>query len=122
MQQLTVYGNLGKDPEEKSTKNGKKFTVFSLAVPVSSKNTMWYDVFIWDDKKENFKNLLPYLKKGSAVVIVGALKTPTIYTPPQGEPQVKLKIEPYNISFTRQPKPEQQKPEQGFREDSNLPF
>ncbi len=85
---LTVVGNLGRDPEMRFTSSGKAVTSFSLAVnrqysnasgqPV--KEVVWIKVTAWDKQAEVCNQ---YLKKGAKVLVEGRLE----YDPQTGGPK-----------------------------------
>ncbi len=70
MQQLTITGNLGKDPEMRYTPDGKAVTTFSVGVKDGAK-TMWIRVTAWEKLAEITSQ---YLKKGSKILVVGKLQ------------------------------------------------
>jgi len=97
---LTIAGRLGVDPEVRFTSNGQKVTTLRVAVNIrkSGKDeTIWYRVTIWG---ENFDKMISFLKKGSAIIIVGDLSKPEIYTDREGKPQVSLNITASSIQFS----------------------
>lgn len=99
MQKLTILGNLGKAPEEKFTNSGTKLITFSIAVTVKKGVTAWYDCNIWEKRIPLFERLLPYLKKGSKVIIFGDFPAVDTYQDKTGDTRVRLKIEPLSIDF-----------------------
>lgn len=99
MQKVTLIGNLGKDPEERATANGNKVTTFSLAVSVKKDVTVWYQINIWEDKMPLFEGILPHLRKGSKVCIIGDLGAPQAFINKSQEPSVKLHVMPLSINF-----------------------
>lgn len=99
MQQITILGNLGRDPEERVTASGKKMVSFSVAVNVRGKDTVWYKCIIWQEKLEQFRGILQHLHKGSRVCLTGALGVPEAYADKGGVPAVRLLIEPVSIYF-----------------------
>lgn len=99
MQKITLIGNLGADPEERFTTNDRKVISFSLAVSVKKDTTIWYQVNIWEDRIPLFSGMLEHLKKGSKVCVMGDLGAPQVYTNKQGEPAVKLYVQPFSMSF-----------------------
>ena len=99
MQKITLIGHLGKDVEERVTAKGMKLTTFSLAVTLTKDKTVWYDCLIWPDRLEGFKGILPYLKKGSKVCVMGDLDVPSTYQGRDGETKVNMRMQPYSISF-----------------------
>ena len=78
--QVTLLGNLGKDPEIKTIPSGTKVATLNLATTESFKDksgnwqetTDWHRVVLWDKKAEQCEK---FLTKGSKVMIVGKLKT-----------------------------------------------
>ena len=85
---LTIVGNLGRDPDMRYTPAGKAVTNFSVAVnrqysnasgqPV--KETVWFKVTAWDKQGEVCNQ---YLKKGAKVLVEGRL----VYDPQTGGPK-----------------------------------
>jgi len=77
---MTILGNLGKDPEVKTTASGKKVATLTIATTESWKNsegerveeTEWHRVIIWGRKAEVAEQ---YLRKGREVYIEGKKKT-----------------------------------------------
>ncbi len=100
MQKITIIGNLGKDAEERFTKNQKKLVTFSIAVNNSSKkNTVWYSCYIWENNLPYFKGILRYLTKGSRFCVIGDLSNPTAYKDKNGELKVSLSVQVLSINF-----------------------
>ena len=99
MQKITVLGNLGRDPEDRSTANGKRIISFPIAVKVTKDITQWYDCNIWEEKIDLFKGMLPYLKKGSLILIVGDLGPLETYLGKDGSPKVRARILPLSMNF-----------------------
>jgi single-strand DNA-binding protein len=99
MHTITTIGHLGKDPEERVTTNGLKLITFSLAVQIAKDKTIWYDCNIWDEKMALFSGIIPHLKKGSKVLVMGDLSTPEIFQTKTGEAKIKNKIQPFSIKF-----------------------
>ncbi len=97
---LHLGGHLGSDPEIRYTSNGKKVTVLRLATKTRKGNTddtMWWRVTIWGDQ---YDNMVPYLKKGSPLLVFGEMSKPEIYTDKNGQPQISLGITASSISFS----------------------
>lgn len=70
--QATIIGNLGKDSEVTTTKNGKTFLKFSIADTVGfgeNKKTQW--VNCTDFRQSSVDKLKQYLLKGTKVVVFG---------------------------------------------------
>jgi len=100
MNYSTLAGHLGSDPETRFTPSGRKVTSFRIAVRArkgGQDTTMWWRVTIWG---ESFDKMMPYLKKGSPVIVNGEIMPPEIYQNREGQPQVSLDITAHNISFS----------------------
>ena len=72
---VILLGNVGKDPELRETKDGKKVTSFSLATSKKIKDeerTTWHRIVAWN---KTAKVCADYLSKGSQVHITGELQT-----------------------------------------------
>lgn len=73
-QQITIVGNLGRDPESKQSQNGKQYARVSLAasrnIGQGDKETTWFSVTAWENQGQYLVN---YAQKGSLVMIVGRL-------------------------------------------------
>ena len=97
---VLLAGRLGSDPETRFTPSGQKVTNFRFAC--SSKKggkdeTSWYRVTVWG---EQYDKMLPYMKKGTALMIQGELHKPQIYMDRENKPQTSLEITVSNISFS----------------------
>jgi single-strand DNA-binding protein len=75
---VTLIGNLGMDPEVKTTETGKKFTHFTLATSDGYKNadgqkvseTTWHNIVAWNGLADIAGK---YLKKGKEVAVEGRI-------------------------------------------------
>lgn len=95
-----VAGHLGKDPETRFTPSGQKVTTFSIATNQRKGKedvTVWVRVTIWGDR---FDKILPYLKKGSAVIVTGRMNPPSSYTDKEGRTQISLEVTAEMIEFS----------------------
>ena len=70
---------------------------------------MWWRVTIWGDR---FKNMEPYFKKGSALIVVGLFNHPRVYQDQNGKYQASLEVTAHNISFSPFGKTETQETQQ----------
>lgn len=93
MNQITVAGHLGADPEVRFTSGGQKVTTLRVAARVrrgsKGDDTIWWRVTIWG---EQFDKMIPYFKKGSPIIVFGELNKPEIFTNRDGQPQVSMNI------------------------------
>lgn len=96
---IFIAGHLGADPETRFTQSGKKVT--TLRVATNSRKggqdvTIWWRATIWG---EQFDKMLPFFKKGSAVMIQGELQKPEIFNDREGKPQISLELTVTNLHF-----------------------
>ncbi len=107
MNQIMVAGHLGSDPEVRFTSSGKK--VVSLRVAARCRRgskvneTIWWRVSIWGD---DFDKMIPHFKKGSAIMVIGEMSKPEIFTDKEGKHQVAMSMTAYNIWFNPFGRPE----------------
>ena len=97
---LQVAGHLGSDPEVRFTPSGQKVTSFRVAANIrrgDKEKTVWWKVSCWGDR---FDKRLAYLKKGSAVIVIGEMNAPEMYTDKSGNQQISLEITAEIISFS----------------------
>ncbi len=100
MNLLQVAGHLGAAPEERFTSGGQKVITLRLASHSRKGGadvTLWWRVTIWGDR---FDKMLPYLKKGSPLIVIGEMSKPEIYTDKEGKPQVSLDLVADMIRFS----------------------
>ena len=107
---IQIMGNLGAEPETRFTASGQKVT--SLRLASNSKKggkeeTTWWKVTIWGDR---FDKMMPYLKKGSSLIIVGEMSTST-YTDKEGRQQTSLEVTAEFLRFSPFGKPDSSKQE-----------
>jgi len=97
---LHIAGHLGSDPETRFTPSGLKVTNFRVATNIKrggKEKTIWWRVAVWGDR---FDKVIAYLKKGSAVYVVGEMGIPEIYTDKSGTPQTSFEITAEVLSFS----------------------
>lgn len=100
MNQVTVAGHLGADPEVRFTSSGLKVTTLRVAARVrrgKKDETIWWRVSVWG---EQFDKMISFLKKGSPVVVVGEMNKPEIFTDRDGKPQVSMSMTAFNVMFS----------------------
>lgn len=82
LNQVTIMGNLGRDPEVRQTQNGNQMATMSIATSERYKDrngerqeaTEWHRVVVFNEAL--ITNVIePYLKKGSSVLVQGKLRT-----------------------------------------------
>jgi single-strand DNA-binding protein len=100
MNQITIAGHLGADPEVRFTSSGQKVTTIRVAARArrgSKDETIWWRVTVWG---EQFDKMIPYFKKGSPIIVLGELSKPEIFTDRDGRPQVSMNITALNLMFS----------------------
>ncbi len=110
---VQLAGRLGRDAETRFTPSGQKVTNLTLATNVrkgGKDETVWWRVTIWGDR---YDKMLPYFKKGSALIVVGEMSKPEIWTDKEGRPQVSLEITADIVRFSPFGNPDQRTGEQG---------
>ena len=64
----TLIGNIGQDPELRTTRTGKKVAVFNVALNNRyTQRTTWYKIEAWNGLGEQV--VMPYVKKGDQIAI-----------------------------------------------------
>lgn len=83
LNKVTLIGNLGADPEVRSTSNGSRVATLSLATSRQWKNqagekqekTEWHRVVLWNNKGFNLADIAErYCKKGDKVYVEGSIE------------------------------------------------
>ena len=105
MNQTTIGGHLGADPEVRFTSSGQKVTTLRVAARARKDDTIWWKVTLWGDQ---FDSMVPYLKKGSPVICTGELNKPEIFTDREGKPQISVSLTAWHLSFSPFGKPQGQ--------------
>lgn len=106
MNQTTIAGHLGADPEVRFTSSGQKVTTLRVAARArrgAKDETIWWKVTVWG---EQFDKMISYLKKGSPIIVMGELNKPEIFTDREGRPQVSMSLTAFNLMFSPFGKPE----------------
>ncbi|MBP6086942.1 MAG: single-stranded DNA-binding protein [Pelolinea sp.] len=110
LNRVQIIGRLGRDPEEKTTKNGSTYVVFPVAVDrrwrgrggETRKETDWFTVEAWGKLGEICKN---YLNKGRLIFLEGRLRT-TRYDH-EGEVRYFTKVIANRMQMLDRPKDEE---------------
>lgn len=102
--QVTLVGRLGKDPEIRFTGTGKAVCNMSIATDEQwndaqsgerQKRTEWHKVQIWDKAAENCAK---YLSKGSLVYVRGSIRTRK-YEAKDGSDRYVTEIRAWEVVF-----------------------
>lgn len=88
MQTILITGNVGKEPEQRTTQGGDSVTSFSVAVRQGFKQdapTVWFRCSVWGKRGDTIKQ---YLTKGAKATVVGELTIGEY----QGKPQYDIRV------------------------------
>ncbi|MBK8139037.1 MAG: single-stranded DNA-binding protein [Chloroflexi bacterium] len=103
-QQITIIGNVGRDPDLRFTPQGIAVCDFSVAVNkrVGGQNnteprdeTTWFRVTCWRQLAET---VAKYVKKGKQIMVVGEV-TASAYTDKNQQPAATLEITAQTVKF-----------------------
>lgn len=103
-QQITLVGNLGRDPEMRYTPSGVAVTNFSVATSRSwtgqdgqrQEKTVWFRVAAWRGLAETCNQ---YLTKGQRVLVTGEVEEPSTWTDQEGNTRVSLEVTARTVRF-----------------------
>ncbi len=103
-QQITLVGNLGRDPEMRYTASGVPVTNFSVATTQAwtgsdgqrQEKTVWFRVTAWQRLAETCNQ---YLAKGRRVLVVGEMEEPNIWTDQGGNTRADLQLTARTVRF-----------------------
>jgi len=97
MNQITIIGNLTRDPESRSTQNGKQVCTFSVAVTRRNdrEKSDFFRVSAWG---ELGNNCAKYLSKGKKVCVIGQVSVST-YTTQNGETRANMDVFAEKVEF-----------------------
>lgn len=103
-QQITLIGNLGRDPEMRYTASGSAVTSFPVATSQRwtgsdgqrNEKTVWFRVSAWERQAETCNQ---YLTKGQRVLVVGEIEEPYVYTDQEGNSRASLQVRARNVQF-----------------------
>ena len=97
-----LYGNLGADPESRTTPSGKLVTTFSLATHRSvradegfKEETDWHKIVVFDWLA---KQASDRLRKGQPVAVVGSIR-PQVWKDKEGNTRKRVEIRAENLCF-----------------------
>ncbi|QEK89406.1 single-stranded DNA-binding protein [Wolbachia endosymbiont of Chrysomya megacephala] len=101
---VILVGNLGKDPEIRTTQNGKEMASFSIATSESwtdkfsgtrSEKTEWHNIVIFSEGL--VKIVKDFARKGSKVYVEGSLRTRK-WTDQNGSERYTTEVVLYNFN------------------------
>jgi single-strand DNA-binding protein len=128
---LTATGNLGKDATQRYTPNGDSIVAFSIPLEAGygqNKVTTWINCSVFGKSGEG---VLPYLKKGQQVGVVGEILLRP-WTDKDGNERQSLELRvdkvrllgsrPSETSASAVPQTETYGQDQSFSESDDIPF
>ena len=119
LNRVQIIGRVGRDPEERFTKNGTGFVFFSMAVDrrwkgrdgESRKETDWFNVEAWGKLAEVCKN---YVTKGRLLFVEGRMRTDRYEH--EGETRYFTKVIASSLQMLDRPVKESGEPEEELGE------
>lgn len=100
MMKVIIAGHLGADVETRYTEKGQKVSSMRIAANyrrTGKDETVWWRVTLWGDQ---YDGIMPYLKKGTGVIVTGDFTPKEIYIDRDGKPQMSLEINAKSIEFS----------------------
>lgn len=99
MNQVTMTGNLTKDPQKIQTQSNKPMTKFTIGVNENkaddTRGTLFLDCITFDNMATNCQN---YLYKGAKVLVIGKLQVKT-FNGQDGKEYTRLEVLANNVEF-----------------------
>jgi single stranded DNA-binding protein len=99
MQNITIVGRLGRDAVIRESSTGSRFVTMTVAANAKKQNvekTSWYEVTTFN--VERLEKMVPYLTKGSSVIVVGELDA-SIQTGSDGVQRLRLLVNADRVDF-----------------------
>ena len=124
MNKLTIIGNVTRDPETRTTSNGKNVCSFTVAVNSrKSEKADFFRVSAWDKKAELCQQ---YLAKGRKVAVMGPVSV-SVYQSNSGETRADMNVNADEVEFLSRNESETAAPAtaKGYTDvtnDEDLPF
>lgn len=119
-----IIGRLGNDPKLATSKSGKDYCSFSVAVTTGygeNKQTDWFNVTVFGNQA---KSCAQCLSKGSLAAVDGVIHADA-YEGKDGKPKASISLFANDVKFLS-PKSEQSKQPQAMDDDAfdplNIPF
>jgi len=123
--QVTLMGNITRDPDLRYTPSGAAVCTLGLAVNDKFTNksgetkeeTLFVDVNVWTKVAEN---CVKYLSKGSPVLLTGKLVFQTWEK--DGQKQSKISVTAFNVQFLGGRSEKQEQQQAPVEDDDDVPF
>lgn len=92
---VTIVGNLGREPEVRTTPSGARNVQFTIAADGRKKDapSTWFRVTAWDKDAERLEAMMQrgFIAKGKSLYVEGQLEQRD-YTDANGQPRVSLDV------------------------------
>ena len=120
MNQITIIGNLTRDPESRSTQSGKQVCTFSVAVTRRNdrEKSDFFRVSAWGELGNNCAR---YLSKGKKVCVIGQVSVST-YQTQNGETRANMDVFAEKVEFLSPAGNSQQNAPQAPKTDAQSGF
>ncbi len=114
---VILVGNVGRDPEVRTTPSGQQVAKFSIATSENftskagekQERTEWHNIVVWGKLADLCKQ---YVSKGRQIYVEGRLQTSS-WNDPQGNKKFRTEIIANTIQFLGRPGERQAVPEGG---------
>jgi single-strand DNA-binding protein len=117
---ITIVGNLGCDPERRTTQSGKAVVNFSVGVTERKDTpTVWFNVVAWEKLADICAQ---YLHKGDAVLIAGRMTSRKYEKDGQQREAWNLVAQTMQMLGSRSDQPAQTKQCDLADDENGLPF
>jgi single-strand DNA-binding protein len=112
---VILVGNVGRDPEVRTTPSGQQVAKFSLATSENftskagekQERTEWHNIVVWGKLADLCKQ---YVQKGRQIYVEGRLQTSS-WNDPQGNKKYRTEIVAQTVQFLGRPGERQSVPE-----------
>ena len=123
MNTIQLLGNMTRNIEKKTSKNGVEFYTFTVADNQRDKSCTFWNCICFEKLSDKF---VSFLTKGSAVVVTGEVSTPKTYEKKDGSHAVDISVTVKEVRFSpfkSAAKPEDAVPQaHPVEKDPNMPF
>jgi len=124
---VVIGGNLGADAELRYTKNGKPYASFNLAINETFKaqdgepreRVTWVKTYLFNKAAEA---LIPYLKKGKGIVVIGRLISQEWDDKETGKARTKLHVVARDVTLVGAPGKDREQAPDWEPDDGDIPF
>ena len=116
MNKIILIGNLTKDPETRTTPNGKTVCNFDIAVNDRQGNATYFRISAWSQLGESCQK---YLSKGNKVSVVGPVSV-RAYTDRNGKANANIEVTANEVEF-HSPRDNYEQQERQAIQNENLP-